>query len=387
MNPFFKIHQVYINWNTHDGMTLHLDPYHLPSNEAITQYSEYAKKRFIFGREGSWDHVEMKMMQTPTGRNYEWAIKLERELKAGISLALDLVVIDMDEDKSFSWLAWGDFTQKNISPNRCGDLVLLDDQTVPIKAIGSVDMTQLRSGPTTIPVRFTNIHQKDMWFQTRTDSVGHYQIELPIGQYQINIPQETQRIGNEFYQLTDHTPIQFEVNKTTNEILKLIPTQLLPPKYSVDQGVLFEEIEDVKKKVDQFVLAYQKYYEIPGVSLALIKNGKLAYHKTYGVTSTRSSEPVNENTLFEAASITKPVFGFLVLRMAEKELIDLDRPLFEYLPFEDLEVTPEYKKMTARHVLTHQSGLPNWGVPLIHSPGIKYGYSGEAFRILKKSGL
>jgi len=110
----------------------------------------------------------------------------------------------------------------------------------------------------------------------------------------------------------------------------------------------------------------------------------MIYHNTFGVKNSHTNETVNEETLFEAASVTKPVFAYVVLRLAEKDSIDLDKPLFEYLAFDGLEKYPEYKKMTARHVLTHRSGLPNWGVELKTIPGTTYGYSGEGFEYLKR---
>ena len=69
---------------------------------------------------------------------------------------------------------------------------------------------------------------------------------------------------------------------------------------------------------------------------------------------------MDENTLFEAASVTKPVFSFAVQRLAERGVIDLDKPLYLYLPYPDIEYDERYKLMTARHVLTHRTGFPNW---------------------------
>ncbi|MEL6483814.1 MAG: serine hydrolase domain-containing protein, partial [Bacteroidota bacterium] len=82
---------------------------------------------------------------------------------------------------------------------------------------------------------------------------------------------------------------------------------------------------------------------------------------------------------------TKPIFSFIVNRLAEKNLIDLQIPLHKYLPFDELELDyPEYRKMTAWHVLTHKSGMPNWGKHMVREPGTSYGYSGEAFEYLKR---
>jgi tetratricopeptide (TPR) repeat protein len=63
----------------------------------------------------------------------------------------------------------------------------------------------------------------------------------------------------------------------------------------------------------------------------------------------------------------------------------LDTPLFRYLPYPRLEGDERYKKITARHVLTHTTGLPNWGNKLLREPGELYGYSGEGFLYLGRT--
>lgn len=142
--------------------------------------------------------------------------------------------------------------------------------------------------------------------------------------------------------------------------------------------------------MDRFIESYQKYFGIPGVSLALIRDGKLVYQKTYGVRNTMTADKVDNNTLFEAASITKPVFSFAVQRLAERGVFDLDKPLWLYLPYPDIEKDERYKLITAKHVLTHRTGFPNWRwenqdrkLNIKFTPGTGYGYSGEGFEYLK----
>jgi CubicO group peptidase (beta-lactamase class C family) len=142
--------------------------------------------------------------------------------------------------------------------------------------------------------------------------------------------------------------------------------------------------------VDDFIEAYRNYFNIPGVSLALIKDGELVYQKTYGVRNTMTGDKVDSSTLFEAASITKPVFAFAVQRLAERGIIDLNKPLWQYLPYPDIEYDKRYKFITAKHVLTHRTGFPNWRsmnpdgkLNLKFIPGSGYGYSGEGFEYLK----
>jgi manganese transport protein len=166
---------------------------------------------------------------------------------------------------------------------------------------------------------------------------------------------------------------------------------LKEPKKQEKLGLLLNFDQNKAAEIDRFIQSYQKRYHIPGVSLALIKDGKVAYAQTYGVRNTATQVPVDENTLFEAASITKTVFAFAVLRLMEKGVIDLDKPLYTYFPNKDIEYDDRYKLMTARHVLSHRTGFPNWRyqnkdgkLDLKFTPGTQYSYSGEGFEYLKR---
>jgi CubicO group peptidase (beta-lactamase class C family) len=128
-------------------------------------------------------------------------------------------------------------------------------------------------------------------------------------------------------------------------------------------------------------------FSIPGLSMVTLKGGAIHSSVSLGYADASKEVPVGPETLFEAASISKPVFAFYVLMLAEKGLLDLDRPLHDALkvPYCD---DPRIKKVTARHVLTHTSGLPNWrpeGKALIlgFDPGERFSYSGEGFVFLQ----
>ena len=125
------------------------------------------------------------------------------------------------------------------------------------------------------------------------------------------------------------------------------------PSFQTEKGILHSFEQGGEARLDKFIEAYRAYYGVPGLSLGLIRDGKLFFSKTYGYKNAFTKELVDSGTYFEAASITKPVFAYVVLRLAERNVIDLDKPLAEYLPFEDLEEFPEYKLMTGRHVLIH----------------------------------
>jgi CubicO group peptidase (beta-lactamase class C family) len=121
---------------------------------------------------------------------------------------------------------------------------------------------------------------------------------------------------------------------------------------------------------------------VPGLSVAVIREGEIAWSGAFGVRSTATGEPVDENTMFEAASLSKPVTAYTVLRLVDQGIMDLDTPLAEYLPYPKLAGDERYRKLTARIVLTHTTGLPNWGSSFIRDPGVKFGYSGEGFLYL-----
>ena len=127
---------------------------------------------------------------------------------------------------------------------------------------------------------------------------------------------------------------------------------------------------------------------VPGVSIAIIRNGALAWRQGFGVSDAASKSPVDTDTIFEAASTSKPVFAYAVMKLCEKGLLGLDTPLVEYGAAPFLEGDERIARITARHVLSHTTGFQNWrsdDEPLkIHfTPGEKYQYSGEGFSYLQ----
>ena len=96
---------------------------------------------------------------------------------------------------------------------------------------------------------------------------------------------------------------------------------------------------------------------VPGAVVALSQNGRAAGIHPLGVRSAGVAAAVDSETIFEAASLSKPVFASAVLRLAAEKGLDLDRPLDQIVP---LASDPRAKRITARHVLRHSSGLQNW---------------------------
>ncbi|MEM6629590.1 MAG: serine hydrolase domain-containing protein, partial [Bacteroidota bacterium] len=140
-------------------------------------------------------------------------------------------------------------------------------------------------------------------------------------------------------------------------------------------------------KIDTFFIDLIETHGIPGISVAIIDDGSVIYNAAYGVKANDTNKPVDTQTIFSAASLSKQVFTYAVMKLVESGSIDLDRPLYQYLEFEDLMHDERHSKITARMVLSHSSGLPNWRngkLELQFDPGEEYQYSGEGFVYLGK---
>jgi CubicO group peptidase (beta-lactamase class C family) len=127
---------------------------------------------------------------------------------------------------------------------------------------------------------------------------------------------------------------------------------------------------------------------VPGVSIAGVRDGKLRWRRGFGVRLAGSYEHVDHETVFEAGSVSKTVFAYAVMKLVERSVIDLDTPLTRYSPLRILDGDPQLDLITARHILSHTSGLQNWRSekdPLsIHfKPGERYLYSGEGYSYLQ----
>ena len=131
-----------------------------------------------------------------------------------------------------------------------------------------------------------------------------------------------------------------------------------------------------------------KDYGIPGMQLACIKGNK-TQNFNLGFIRKGSDKKVTSNTVFEAASLSKCVFSYIVMRLYDRGVINLDKPLIDYIGsygrFDPND--PRYAKITARMVLRHTTGLPNWGddksARLIFTPDSTFSYSGEGFQYLQ----
>ena len=127
---------------------------------------------------------------------------------------------------------------------------------------------------------------------------------------------------------------------------------------------------------------------VTGLSIAVVSGGETVWSKGFGVRS-RGGKPVDEDTIFEAASLGKPVFAYGVLKLVDAGRLDLDRPLAELVAFREDDDDERYERITARHVLSHTPGFPYrrprlGGVRIVREPGTQFQYSSEGYTYLQR---
>jgi len=129
---------------------------------------------------------------------------------------------------------------------------------------------------------------------------------------------------------------------------------------------------------------------VPGVAMGVIKDGRAVWSHHDGLMDSVTKQPVSAETMWPAASLSKPVFALGALHLVDEGKLDLDRPLKSYVPGHAPD-DPRGDKITARHVLSHSSGLRNWrgraDQPLVpdFEPGTRFQYSGEGIYYLQRA--
>ena len=139
-------------------------------------------------------------------------------------------------------------------------------------------------------------------------------------------------------------------------------------------------------KIEHDVPVWMEATGIPGLSIALIRHGKTKWLGTFGLADVAADRPVEVDSAFNVASLSKPLFAYIVLKLVDEGKLDLDTPLTHYWP-ERITDDPRLDKITARLILTHRSGLPNFrsgkGLRIYFDPGTRFSYSTEGFVYLQ----
>lgn len=133
-------------------------------------------------------------------------------------------------------------------------------------------------------------------------------------------------------------------------------------------------------------------HRVEAQSVAIVRDGVLIEERAAGAAS--RGQPAAIDTIYNVASLAKPVSALVTLRMANAGVIDLDQPLAKYFVDPDIATSPYAQRVTARMILSHTSGLPNWRyldeggggkLRFIAEPGTAYHYSGEGFEWLRQT--
>jgi len=153
---------------------------------------------------------------------------------------------------------------------------------------------------------------------------------------------------------------------------------------------------DVDLTVERLIAAAR----VPGLALAIINDGKVAYLRGYGYRDVARRAPMTPDTVMVGASFSKPAFAVAVMQLVGEGRMDLDRPVVEYFPaplaededYLDLAGDDRLKRITPRMLLSHTSGFPNWRrfnddgkLHIEAEPGTRYMYSGEGILLLQRA--
>lgn len=158
-------------------------------------------------------------------------------------------------------------------------------------------------------------------------------------------------------------------------------------------------------ELDAKIEMLMKVANVHGLAVAVFNHNEPVYKKTFGYKNATTKEPIKAETNFYGASLSKTVFAVMIMQLVEKGILDLDKPLQDYLPkpiydykptkkwhdnYQDLKEDSTYQKITARMCLNHTTGFPNWRwdepdqkLRIITTPGSRYSYSGEGLVYLQ----
>jgi len=151
------------------------------------------------------------------------------------------------------------------------------------------------------------------------------------------------------------------------------------------EGSLGSLQDDLRELIPDFLLRDK----CPGLSLALVRDREIVWTEAFGVRDLETGDKLTPDTVFEAASLAKPAYGYVVLKLVEQGKVSLEKPLVEYFGRDLNPDEPRLKQITARHVLTHTSGIDSsesGGRPKLEfTPGERFRYSPHAFDVLQKA--
>ncbi|MEL6694706.1 MAG: serine hydrolase [Bacteroidota bacterium] len=389
-------------WNNIDTYTLYLNEAYRPKGSGVARYTMRDNYRDLTDITDNWDpqlkayldweKVEMKTQRIGNVRTYELKVQLNEPIYDGRIMGLGHMINDQDkvDDQSviYGWVGSGG-KSSSPQPGRIGMIVF---QSLPgtmgrVKGKVAWEDPEISTRPEGIHI--ASAENPAIWMYLPVNEAFEFEAILPKGQYFLQPGKIAFFNGDTYFKADANHRQTFEVKAGKFMDIPTYPLKpVSKPDFATKGNLLVEWNAQSGPKIDKEIQKYMDFYQMEGVAFAAFKDGKIIYEQTYGVRNNYTGEAVTDQTLFEVASITKPVFAFAALRLWEKGVFDLDKPLHEYLVFEEIADMPYAKLVTARHVLTHQTGLPNWGwdggLRFKFKPGTDFGYSGEGFEYLKR---
>jgi len=152
------------------------------------------------------------------------------------------------------------------------------------------------------------------------------------------------------------------------------------PPSPINQSLLFKDKAETEK--------WMKSMRIPALGIGVIKDGKIVESTVYGQLA--PGKPAPHNSIFNVASLTKPITALVALKLINEGKLSLDEPLHKYWIDPDISKDSRVKKLTPRIILSHQTGFPNWRyqkadgkLAFEFEPGTRYQYSGEGMEYLR----
>ena len=152
--------------------------------------------------------------------------------------------------------------------------------------------------------------------------------------------------------------------------------------------------QNIETRLNAAVPCLLDKHKVPGAAVAIVRNGEIEFSDSWGKRRADKDALIDEQTIFPAASLTKPVFAYGALMLVREGKLDLDRSLSDYLDEPYIEGDDRLTKITARMILSHTAGFPNWrpgrwtGSPepltILFEPGTNFKYSGEGYNYLQR---
>ncbi|WP_082006750.1 serine hydrolase domain-containing protein [Sphingomonas sp. ERG5] len=153
-----------------------------------------------------------------------------------------------------------------------------------------------------------------------------------------------------------------------------------------------------EKRLDTFVQSEMQAEKVPGIAIAVLRKGEIVVAKGYGLATVEHDIPVTPDTIFQSGSVGKMFTAAAVMSQVERGKMGLDDPVSKYLP----DAPATWRTMTIRHLLTHTSGVANYGpdfdyrrdysddelvkvayaLPLDFKPGARWSYSNTGYVLL-----